>query len=103
MTTITTQRIVGALKRSGLTIAQFHRSGQVVGWGHFSEGYKVRKNGDRISVQYEEGEYAFRMQTGVRKQRHAKAIDTAREILLAAGFRVEIANLETHPSLVVGP
>jgi hypothetical protein len=38
---VTRQRLTALLKRAGLRPSKWNRSGQIKGWGHSSEGYKL--------------------------------------------------------------
>lgn len=99
---ITHQKVSGCLRRAKLTMAKFKPGGMVRGYGFWDAGLRVRQFLNVVFVEYEEDSGKGALYSDqVKRQRHAKAIDQARDALLAAGFTVKIERLETSPRLEV--
>jgi hypothetical protein len=81
---ITPQKVRTVLRKAGYDKAQWHASGQIRGWGEWSEGYQVRVEGDNIIVVHEMGLYWTR--NDKEDKRRLEALNRYRQTLQEAGI-----------------
>lgn len=79
---ITTQKVIGVLRKAGAPISTYARSGSIRGWGTSSRGYRVHKRTEYIHVRFDSGTYNA-------NEDDTKMIAKAATILRAAGLLVE--------------
>ena len=86
---ITRQKVSAVLRKAGLTVAKYNRSGMVRGWGDWSEGYRVSYNAhdNILFVRHEQSYIRSTERTQVYK---LGKLAQYKEILQAAGIKSEI-------------